>query len=108
MSNKHDPVHGFTAAQRRGTPNRKDTVADLGMRPDPSNAGHQKCAGRAEVKCFVRSTVIRVEKENGGWKLVFLLPSAAESTCVISSINDALWHPLGESNPSFQDENLMS
>ena len=53
-----------------------------------------------EKRAFLRAVVIDIARnEKGTWAIKRHVPS---------STNEPDWHPLGESNPSFQDENLMS
>ena len=56
----------------------------------------------AERRAFIRANVVSVDRnEKGTWTIKRHVPCP-------SSIKQPNWHPLGESNPSFQDENLMS
>ena len=62
-----------------------------------------KLENTPEKRAFLRACVREVKrKPDGSWHVSVLI---SEST---SNSSSPYWHPLGESNPSFQDENLMS
>jgi len=59
-----------------------------------------KLTAVSEKRAFLRAVVLSVDRnEKGTWTIKRHVPGNS---------SQPQWHPLGESNPSFQDENLMS
>ena len=99
LGSRRDALQGELEALRAMLANREgETLID---RMAQIAADFGKLDSAAEKRAFLRACVRTVErKEDGTWHI--------NRTISGSKSSHPQWHPLGESNPSFQDENLMS
>ena len=61
----------------------------------------QGCSMRSDVRLIKRTKPVKVQR---GWETIGRAICGAH----LPVINEKEWHALGESNPSFQNENLTS